>query len=250
MALNWSGRQQAYIISTFVAVVLMTAVAVGIAIFYETPTCFDGKQNHTETGIDCGGSCTHLCSVDVAKPHVSFVRPLVQVPGRIDVVAYIENRNQHAEAVRAPYTVDVHDAQGRTLGTREGTIDLPARTVVPLFIPGVASAPAANKAFIEFGDVKFRQASGVQAEVMVSGTQIEPGASPRVRATITNTTPEQLYDRPVIATVYGNDGLVIAASRTVVRFIDAFGTAEAIFTWPQPLYDIARVEVRTIPTLP
>lgn len=251
MALHWSKRQQAYVISTFVAIVLMIGVAVAAAVLYESPTCFDGIQNQNERGVDCGGSCEYLCRAEVSMPFVSFARPLIQVPGRIDVAAYIENRNQHAEAKNAPYVAEVFDAQGRTLGSHTGTIDLPARTVVPLFIPGVASGTTAARAFITFGDeVHFRTARSVPADVMVSRTDFFPGTEPRVVTSIANTTAYPIHDRMAVATVYGPDDVVIAASRTVIRFIDAFGAADAIFTWPQDIDSAARVEVRVVPVIP
>jgi hypothetical protein len=38
--------------------------------FVEIPTCSDVKQNGSETGIDCGGSCTQVCRVQAVSVNV------------------------------------------------------------------------------------------------------------------------------------------------------------------------------------
>ena len=46
------------------------------------PTCFDGKANGLENGIDCGGNCNLMCT-DEVKPLIvewsSFIKTKIQI---------------------------------------------------------------------------------------------------------------------------------------------------------------------------
>jgi hypothetical protein len=62
MALSWGARRQLMIIGTFVAIIVVIALAIIIPKLNTKPTCSDGKQNGTEQGVDCGGACSKLCA--------------------------------------------------------------------------------------------------------------------------------------------------------------------------------------------
>jgi hypothetical protein len=251
MALTWAGRRQAYILGGAAAAALLLIAGIAFAVVYEAPSCADGKQNQDEAGVDCGGSCAYLCPAGLMEPRVTYVRALSGAGGRTDVVASIENRNRTAEAKDASYRVEVFDAAGALLGAKEGTLDLPAYGSTPLFlagvVPGVGTAP---RAYVSFGEVRFRTARAEET-LKVSGVEIVPGERPRVRATVSNGAASAAYERALVATVFAADGSVIAASRTVLRQVPAFGTSEAVFTWAEAFPESAvRAEVALVPLLP
>ncbi len=252
MALTWSDRRRAWIIAGFAIVALLVVSGIAFAVMYQVPSCTDGKQNADEAGVDCGGSCAYLCTADVDAPRVTFARTVASA-GRTDVIAYVENRNRDAEAKAATFSVEVFDEAGAPLGKREGTIDLPARAVVPVFVPGIlAGIGTAPRAFISFDDsMQWRTPTGDASSFVVSSVALTQGAQPRVTAKIGNTSATAAYGRTAIATVFDADGLAIAASKTVLRQVPAFGAADAVFTWPEPFAGTpVRVEVSVVPVLP
>lgn len=252
MALSWADKRRFYIIGGAVLIGLTLLLGVVFAVIYKVPSCADGKQNQDESGVDCGGSCQYLCNAEVEEPRVTFARAIT-TNGRTDVIAYVENRNRSAEAKSASYAVEVFSEDGTLLGTRKGMLDLPARTTIPVFVPGVAAGTAfAPRAFISFEeDMKWRNVRDEVATLAVGNASLVPGDRPRVVATISNPSPTAVYDQEVVATVYGLDGLAIAASRTVVRVIDPLASKEAVFTWLDPFpTEATRVEVRVVPELP
>lgn len=236
--------------AALIALVLIAGIV--IAIVYETPSCSDGKQNQDEVGIDCGGSCAYLCESQVQTVRTPLVRAISSPLGRTDVVAYVENRNQEAEAKNASYVVEVFGEGGALLGMRTGMIDLPARSVVPLFIPGIVLGIASSpQVFITFDGISWRIARGEEEPLRIGRATIVEGASPRVSALVENMVAEPTYDRTIIATVFGANDTVIGASQTVLKSIPALGSAEAVFTWTSPFPEpIVRVEVRAQPRLP
>jgi len=253
MALTWADKRRFYIIGGAALIGLTLLMVFLISVMYEAPSCMDRKQNQDEAGIDCGGSCAYLCKADVQEPRVSFARAIANGNGRTDVIAYIENRNQSAEAKSARYEVEVFDEAGELLGKREGMIDLPARSTVTLFVPGVyLGIGASPRAFISFeDDLKWRNARDTSEVIAVTSADLVLGEKPRVNAMLSNISPTAVYNRTMIATIFDGDGVAIAASQTVVREIAARGTAQAVFTWNQPFVGNAvRVEVTSVPLLP
>ena len=256
MALTWARRKQAIVIGGFSAAGLVLLSGIAFAIFYKVPTCTDGSQNGDETGIDCGGSCEHLCRADVQAPNVSslpaFARAIAY-SGRTDVVAYVENRNPHAEAKDARYTVEAYDAEGRLLGSSQGVVDLPARSVAPIFVPNVVmGVGTAARAFVEIdADTKWRAPRGGDDALSLGTPELVLGPAPRVRVAVENRSASTLPGRELVAVVRDASGEVLAASQTVLRPLLAYGSAVATFTWYEPLPEGAtRVEVRAVPVLP
>lgn len=253
MALTWADKRRLYVIGGAVVIGIMLLAALGISALYEAPSCMDRKQNQDESGIDCGGSCAYLCKNEVQEPRVSFARAIANGNGRTDVIAYIENRNQSAEAKGARYEVEVFDEAGELLGKREGTIDLPPRSTVTLFVPGIyLGIGASPRAFVSFEeDLKWRNARGASEAITVTNADLILGEKPRVNAALTNISPTAVYNRTLIATVFDAGGVAIAASQTVVREIEGRGTEDAVFTWNEPFQGTAvRVEVMSVPLLP
>jgi hypothetical protein len=256
MALDWAGKRRLFIIGGFALAGVVLLAILAFALFYRAPSCTDGKHNGSETGIDCGGSCELLCRADVLAPNVSnppaFARA-VSYAGRTDVVAYVENRNRNAEAKDAPYVIELFDAEGRRLGSREGIMDIPARSVVPVFAPGVIQGVGtAVRAFVSFeDDVRWRTPRGAEDLLTLGVPQIVTGVNPRVRVPVENRSASAMPDRTLVAVIYGAGGSIVAASQTVVRALPAYGTAEAVFTWYEPFPEGAlRAEVRAVPVLP
>lgn len=253
MALTWSQRRRFAIIGTAVSIGILLLAGVVFAVMYDVPSCMDGKQNQDEAGVDCGGSCAYLCKADVQAPRVTLARAIPNAAGRTDAVAYIENRNQNAEAKSAAYTVELYDDQGRSVAVRRGMIDLSARSIVPLFVPAIAQGIyTGTKVFVTFDDsLKWRNVEEGSATLSVRSVEIIPGDRPRVRAMLGNDSPQTLYNRTVVATVLASDGTAVAASQTVVREIKPQGAFEAVFTWNEPFPEGAlRAEVRAVPVLP
>lgn len=86
------------------------------------PTCFDGKQNQNEAGIDCGGVCAKVCDeVIIAAPLAVTESSIMQSgPDRYDVLIKVHNPNDVFGASDFRYTVSLVDALGNVLATQSG----------------------------------------------------------------------------------------------------------------------------------
>lgn len=251
-SLSWADRRRGIIIGGAVLAGLTLIAGIIIAVMYDVPTCTDGTQNADETGVDCGGSCAYLCRADIEAPRVTFARAVVS-GGRTDVIAYVENRNRDAEADDAHYTLELFDESGSPLAKREGVVDMPARSIVPIFVPGLLNGiSVAPRTFVSFdGDTKWRTPKTGDAPLTATNVQMSLGPQPRVTASVNNPGPDTAYGRTVVATVFDTDGQATAASKTVVRAVPGFASADVVFTWPEPFSGAAmKVEVSVLPVLP
>lgn len=94
------------------------------------PTCFDGKQNQAEDGIDCGGPCQSCEEAIVAKDVEVMEKYFVYGSGDYyDVMAKIDNPNNRYGAAKLSYEFNLVDREGTSLTARKGeTFILPGET--------------------------------------------------------------------------------------------------------------------------
>lgn len=245
--MTWARKRQFLILGSIAAIVLALVAVTAIAVIYDTPTCTDGKQNGEETGVDCGGACTYLCLAEVERPIVRFVRAFSPQPNRYDVIAYIDNRNAGAAAREVETTIELYSDTRELVTTRTVSIDIPAGTTVPLYIPEAYRGEASvAQVFVTFNDatLRFYEPKDDHIVPIVAGLELENTDAPRVRATLENPSAFTLYGIKPIATVFDIEGNALAASQTYVSQIGAYGKTNAFFTWNAPFVGTpARVEV-------
>lgn len=248
--MSWAAERRALIL-LIVGLVAATVLAiVAISVFYETPSCADGKQNQDETGIDCGGSCAQICTANAVPPVVEFVRALKQ-GNRVDVIAYVENPNPSASTYGARYTIELYRADRSVITEYSSTIDLPPASSVPIFIPGAYNGlETVEQAFLAFdgASIVWTRDAGDYIVPTVTDVRVTNAHPPRITATVHNPTALPLRSVQVVATVFDEEDVVVAASRTVADLIPGQGSANIVFTWNEAFIRApARIDVR--PTL-
>jgi hypothetical protein len=248
--MSWALGRRVLILS-IVGVFVVTVVG-GITWWaaYTPPSCTDGKQNQDEEGIDCGVACPYLCTAGLAEPSVEFARYISPQTGRIDVIAYIENPNPSADARDVAFSIELLDASNGTVATKEGLVDLPPSSVVPVYVPNFFSGNATvARVFLVVDPDSFKWFSYEDElpAVRVRSTNIESTATPRITATLHNPSAMVLRNVKTIITVFNNADNAIAASQTIIPELPGQGEAEAVFTWRTPFSETpSRVEVLTV----
>ncbi|MBU6431623.1 hypothetical protein KGQ29_04640, partial [Patescibacteria group bacterium] len=71
---SWSQKRKSIYFLIFAAFLFSFIILPAYFIFYKAPTCFDGKQNGDEKGVDCGGSCVNLCRSQYLEPNIIWSR--------------------------------------------------------------------------------------------------------------------------------------------------------------------------------
>lgn len=233
-----------------VIVALLVLVAIPAwKIFYRAPSCFDGAQNGSETGIDCGGSCVKLCQSAFAAPVVDWTRFEEVAPGLYNLAAYIENLNIDAEAVDVPYRVQLYDNRGIIITEYYGRLTLPPHRNTLAFQGAVSvkqRVPA--KALFEFvANPDWSKKSDPLSKLVISDKRYEENADGSVLSVkLKNSGVEPIGRISVYTVLYDAGGNALGFSKTIIDGIGAGETAMAPFTWPKG-HDGAVVSIEVLP---
>jgi len=232
---SWSQRRK---FTYIIGVVIFAVVIVGIPVFfsvYKQPTCFDGLKNGDERGIDCGGSCQHLCQSAFLAPNISWTRFEQVAPGLYNVAAYIINPNIEGEAQNVPYHIALYDDQGMMITDVVGMITLPPHRNTLAFQGSVSTAKRMpTKALFEFTQSpNWHKSTDSLSGIQISDkqyTEDESGGS--LMVTLKNNTANTIGTTAIGVILYDKDSNAIGFSKTVIDEILGFGQTVAPFTWP------------------
>ena len=250
MALSWSQRRKL----TYIGILsILPLFLIGTVLYrYVTrpPSCFDGRQNGLERGVDCGGGCQRVCSQDVSNLILRWQRAFYVDDDVYNLVAYIENQNTNVGVREIPFEFRVLDQANQIIGEpyvnfayvgpNEGTaIFIPAFEVCAQQPAQVVFRFLRNPIW-EKTDPKFAAPQLVVKNRVLSNETVRP----KLVAEVENITFDDFSDVPVVALVFDADGNAMAASQSYIEFIGDGDRKEVTFTWPLPFErSVARVEV-------
>jgi Mg-chelatase subunit ChlD len=206
--------------------------------FYATPTCFDGKQNGEEIGVDCGGlSCTRICAVSVQQPTVLWSKSFQVQPGQYNAVAYVENKNAKAGTPELDYTFTLSDKTG-VITERSGKTVLPPDSSYPVFegrIDTWGRIPTETKLVLHPADM-WLPASDTRSLFQTKDLKlVEADARPKLNVTMENTSLDEAKSVEVVATIFDARGNALTSSQTFVDQFPGRSTKDLVFTWPNPI---------------
>lgn len=239
--ITWALRRQIF----YVAILVLFISIFGFLIIYprlnKAPTCTDNKQNGTETGVDCGGSCAKACLAQVDPLSILWARAFRVVPGRYNAVAYLENHNKNTAINRITYRFRFADSNNVYIGKREGSTFVPPSGKFAVFEPAIDignSIPVYTT--FEFTQipqwVTVSQEKINQLRVLVSNiTLINEDTSPILSAVLKNGSLFIVPEVYVVAILYDANHNAVSASSTYLDSLAGEESKNINFTWPEPL---------------
>jgi hypothetical protein len=246
MSLSWAQKRRTTYIGSIVVVFLIIILIIVVR-SYKAPTCFDGKQNQDEFGVDCGGSCQLLCRAQYAPLSVIWSRFSKVSDGVYNVLAYIENPNINAAAYNLNYTFKLYDKNGSILRQRSGVTFAPANKIMTVFEPELLTGNLIPQR-VEFSFTS--PAVWVKQESTETGLSISQAlvsradTAPRLSAVLSNKTIDDIKNIEAVGIVYNAEGNTVAFSRTIIDIIPGKGSTNLYFNWPKPFTeDYARTEI-------
>ena len=233
--MSWSGRRRALYFFSVFGVIAVVAGIIGYTVFYDAPTCTDGKQNGIEQGIDCGGDCPIVCSFSAADPIVHWSRLVEVIPSVYTVVALVENPNGGVAAHDIPYTFKLRGVDNLLVEEEKGRFYLPPKAVVPIFVTGIKTGSRVpTRVEFAYGTPVWQNERPHPLDISIDNIDIErEDSSPRLTARLTNHSLDAIPNLPLVAVVYDAEQNVLHASRTVMKDIAGSGELDLVFTWPQ-----------------
>ncbi|MEM9337078.1 MAG: vWA domain-containing protein [Patescibacteria group bacterium] len=205
---------------------------------YVAPSCFDGQQSSGETGVDCGGVCVRICTVDVIQPSIQWAEHFRIVDGQYNALAYVENRNDVASTPALDYTFRFFDAGGEVVTERSGTTILPPDSVYPIFEGRIFTGEqviARTEIILEPAELWLPATVGRDQFVSSAINLIGADIRPRLNAQVENTELTEAQDVEIVATIFDRSGQPLTASQTFVDIFAPETREQVVFTWPEPI---------------
>lgn len=237
MIFDWSSRRKLIIVGIVASFVIVLTV-IAYFIFRPERTCFDGKKNQGESGVDCGGSCSAQCKNEKQELKILWTKTFDMGGGIYDVASLVENPNLDAAVSDFKYTVELLDESGRVILSNPLSTFANAGDHFLLFAGGLNTGgiTAVNARLTISPDYQFaRSAIKKEKEVsVVSYNLISPDNKPRLVADIQNETTKSFTNLPITVVISDKNGPV-AVSQT---FIDELGPREKktiTYTWREAI---------------
>ncbi len=234
---SWAQKQKFTYVFIFCSSLFLIAFVPFLLFYHKPAACTDGKQNGEERGVDCGGGCPKLCASDTLSPLVLWQRAFKVTPGVYNAVAYIENPNASARADYAPYVFKFYDSNNVLVGEYPGTTFIPPKEKFAVFEAGIVfeGASPARTTF-EFKEPLIWKSAGASTPSLQvkSSTLSRADSTPRVDATLSNTSLRALSNIEAVVVVSDGEGIAIGASRTFIDSLPSGESTSLTYTWPEP----------------
>jgi Mg-chelatase subunit ChlD len=239
MESSWAARRRAFYLGGLILALTAISFTIFWFFWYKAPTCFDKVQNGDETGIDCGGSCTLLCSNSVIKPIVRWDPRMFEVsPGLWSVLVYVENPNTSIDATYVPYSFTIYGENNEVIEKREGATILPKHKTVGIFEGSIAvkDGEKPKRAIFELGDnITWKKNEETKDSITVTnGSLLKLDSQPRVEANVKNNSTEEIKNIELTIAIFDGSDNAIAASRTFIESLKKNENKDVFFTWPTP----------------
>lgn len=235
--MSWAGRRQFVYSMGFLLFVAGILFLIFYSVFFQKPTCMDGKQNGGEQGIDCGGNCVLFCPFQVSEPNILWSRVFPVSGSNYNLVAYVENQNINAGVYDIGYEFRVYDTAGKYIGRREGRTFIPPNQRFAVFesrFDAGESVPK-NSTFIFTEAYIWIKREPVSSLLSLSVDKIvldNSSGSPRLTARIKNNSIIETPQFDVITILYNESRNAISASKTHLDGLKSNESSPLIFTWP------------------
>lgn len=245
--MSWATKRRFMYIGGIIIFIIVFIIIPITFYLYKPPTCFDGKQNQAETGVDCGGPCLLLCRAEYAPLSVLWSRFSKVSDGVYNVLAYVENPNLNAGANNLDYVFKLYDKDGIILGERYGRTFAPTNKIMAVFEPDMRTGnliPHRVEFMFSNRAIWYKQ-ENYENPLSVSQSVISrEDTAPRLSTTITNKSINPIKQTEVIGIVYNSEGNTIAFSRTIVDDLAGREVRNINFNWPRPFSEkYAKTEI-------
>ena len=248
MAISWSKRRKFLYTAVAAVIAAILLLVVYLEFFVSTPTCFDGKFNNDERGIDCGGSCALLCRNETRSPVVLWARAFEVAPSTYTAVAYVQNPNIGAGARNVAYSFQLFDNKNLLVMERNGVINIPPVQTIPFIDPNInVGNRVVARVLFSFSAEPVWYKAGDLPSLRVGNQYLSQDAS-QLSATIRNESITNADKVTVVAVLFDADGIARAASRSILPRVPRKGSQDVTFTWPGGVKNIVRAEITVLPS--
>ena len=204
--------------------------------FTKVESCFDGKKNQNETGIDCGGVCVS-CEVKELSPLRSLdVKVFPLRSGQVVLLGTAVNPNELYDAEKFFYSFLVYDATNHLVETIEGDDSVSALEKRFIFTAGIKTKyQNVGRVVLETKDVLWKKSFGTLKPNISLLKAIETNMGEqniKVRGVLKNESSVSASSIKVIGVLYDKYDIEIFASQSLISSLQAFEEKSFTITFP------------------
>lgn len=250
--MSWSIRRQFTIITVLIVAIAVPIIYFGFIFLYKPATCFDGKQNGGENGVDCGGACSLICKKEAFDPLVLWQRAFEVVDGEYNLIAYVENVNTDAGSKDTKYTFNMYDKDNNLVSSKKGFVSIPPRSIIPITEDNIVFDGDIKRISFELEDLIWKKEATSDPLIVVTNEKLtNEDKEPRIDALLQNVIFKSIDNIKVVAIVYDIDNNAIGTSSTFINSISKDSAKNVTFTWPKPFSsDPVRFEIVPLYEIP
>lgn len=247
----WATRRKGVIFLIFFVALLVVLGGPAYYFLKDNPVCDNGVQDGDESGVDCGGSCSLLCTPDTLPLITRGEMRVLKIATTTYVASIlIENPNVDGEVRRAPYKISVY-----TSGTKEPVKTWSRETYIgrgsifALFEgPFALTGSGPFRAVFEWGDnLVWEKTEAPLPLLAVDNMSLsQASTSPRLEAKLVNRDENTINNIELVAVLSDTNGNTIASGKT---FVDSISSGESLpisFSWPEAFLE-EPVSIRVLP---
>ena len=236
---DWASRRKNIYLGAIILLLSVVSFSIFSKFWYRPSTCFDNLKNGDEIGVDCGGSCSLVCSVGIVQPIVKWDPRLFEVmPGLWSVLVYVENPNTDTDAIYVPYSFIIYDGNNKILEERKGATILPKNKTVGIFEGSIniKNGVRPGRAIFELGNnIVWKKNEKIGEDISITNSPIlEQDSHPKIEASVKNNSIEEIKNIELVAAIFDGSDNTIASSRTFIESLQKNESKDVFFTWPKP----------------
>jgi len=152
-------KSKRIVISVIYVVIFLLLVSMVAYKLKPKPTCFDGKLNQNEQGVDCGGVCAKQCEVvaeeNLQVSETGFVAS--GIAGKYDLYGQVYNPNPFFGSNEFIYKFTIKDASGKIIVEKQGVSYILPGERKYLIEGNVELADVLGTAELSLSDIKWVQ---------------------------------------------------------------------------------------------
>ena len=217
--MRWASKRRLI----YLGIILIPIILIGLIWFFSSrpePTCFDGKKNGNEVGIDCGGICEKVCQELALPVAILWTQEVHIIDDVYHVVANMENPNRGLEAYNAPYIFKLYDNKGLLIYERKGRGYIPSNQQFYIFESGLrVGNRTPTRATFEYAQSPYwERAKNKEIKMSASEIVLE---NKRLEAVLKNKTLDDAKNVKLVAVLFDRDENIVNASQTVIDSLKA-----------------------------
>lgn len=249
--MSWASRRRA---TYLFGVVLFFTILIGGPVAYHfltiAPTCFDGKQNGGETGVDMGGPCLKLDPRYLQPATTLWTRSFKVRDGTYTAVALINNPNRDAGVSHVSYRFSLYDPQNVLVTERTGSTFIMPGAVTPILESRIDTGNriVAHTYFELTAAPQWKRMTDTESQLAITNKQLsDVTTAPRLSASVQNNAVTDALSPAFVAIIYDTAGNAFAASQTLLDRLDTGASDTIVFTWPGPFQtQPGRIEIMPV----